>query len=128
MNFTLPERAADYVRHMLQAIENILAYTADMAFAHFKQSGITCDAVIRNIELIGEAASQLHKKYPDYTKQYPHIPWLAIIGMRNRIIHGYFTIDLAVVWKTIQSDLAPLQADLSAIISTQDHRVQKNVD
>lgn len=81
----------------------------------------TQDAVIRNFEIIGEAARNIERRYPDYTARHTNVPWAVTYEMRNVLAHGYFKVDLEVVWKTIATDLPELenqilalQADLSA--------------
>ena len=66
------------------------------------------DAVIRNIEIIGEAAKNIQKHHLVFATQHPDIPWEDIYLMRNRVSHGYFSIDLEVVWKTVQRDIPEL--------------------
>ena len=73
----------------------------------------TIQAVIRNIEIIGEAASKLSK---DYTNKYPDIPWKQIIGMRNWLIHAYFDIDYDHIWNTVKEDLPILIPKLMKIL------------
>ena len=63
--------------------------------------------------IIGEAASRVVAEHPSVVDAHPGIPWRGIRGMRNRIAHGYFNVDLAVVWQTVQAELPPLVAQLS---------------
>jgi uncharacterized protein with HEPN domain len=70
-------------------------------------------ALTRLIEIVGEAATNVSS---EMKSSYPHIPWPEIVGMRNRLIHGYDTVDLKVLWDTISEDLPPLIADLEKII------------
>ena len=114
-----PPRALDYVRHIVEAIDNVMTYTAEMSFEQFEASAITRDAVIRNIEIVGEAASQLRNKYPEWLEAHPALPWAAMIGMRNRIVHGYFSVNLEVVWNTIQTELSPLRIKALALLKTE---------
>jgi uncharacterized protein with HEPN domain len=72
-------------------------------------------ALVKDIEIIGEAASKVSQECQN---EHPQIPWHAIIGMRNHLIHAYFNIDLDQVWSTIQGDLHPLIAQLKAVIPT----------
>jgi uncharacterized protein with HEPN domain len=64
--------------------------------------------VIRNIEIIGEAAQSIRRRHPKFAARHPEIPWGGIYGMRNAIAHGYFAVDLDVVWKTVCEDLPAL--------------------
>src|SRR3990172_2180333 len=73
------------------------------------------DAVIRNIEVIGEAAQSIRRRYPEYAAQYPEISWGGVYGMRNAIAHGYFAVDLDVVWKTVCKDLPALAEQVRAL-------------
>lgn len=68
------------------------------------------DAVIRNLEIIGEAAGKIHRHFPSFVAQYPDFPLRAAYGTRNALAHGYFKVDLELVWKTVERDL-PLLAD-----------------
>jgi len=86
-------RDKDYVHHILGAISSLESYTAEGETA-FMVDRKTQDAVIRNLEVIGEAANKLS---PEFHSSQPDIPWIDIIGMRNRLIHGYLTVDLNIV-------------------------------
>lgn len=68
-----------------------------------------------NLIVIGEAASRLLRAYPGFDEQHPGIPWRSIKGMRNRIAHGYFDVDMTVVWQTVIDSLPNLIADLERI-------------
>lgn len=79
---------------------------AGMTFEQFSQDDKTAYAVVRALEIIGEAT----KKIPDAVRdQYPQIPWREMAGMRDKLIHDYFGVNLGVVWKTVQEDLPLLQ-------------------
>lgn len=101
-------RVPDYLEHIQQAIERIHRYTEDMDEVAFLQNEMAQDAVIRNIEIIGEAANNVRKCDPDFADQYGNIPWAVIYAMRNRVSHAYHKVDLEIVWKTIQKDLPPM--------------------
>jgi len=77
----------------------------------------TQDAVVRNIEIIGEAVTQLQKVDPDFTAAHPNIPWDVMRGMRNIVIHEYFGVDPNVVWKTVRNDLPPLIDKIQLLLS-----------
>jgi uncharacterized protein with HEPN domain len=110
-----PLRIADYLQHMLQAIDNILAYTAGMDLAAFMADSKTSDAVIRNLEIIGEACNNVTKNHAAFAKQHPSVPWGFAYEMRNALSHGYFTVDLSIVWQTVQQDLPGLRHQVMAL-------------
>ncbi len=94
-----------YVDDMIGFTEKVLAYTADTNQQAFVASGITYDAVLRNLELIGEAATHI----PEAVRQaHPDIPWRMIIATRNRLIHAYLGIDDDIIWSIIQDDIPGL--------------------
>jgi uncharacterized protein with HEPN domain len=72
--------------------------------------------VIRSIEIIGEAANKVRTADPDFTARHPQIPWDVMYGMRNRIVHDYFEVDLQIVWQTIQRDLPTLRQQITTIL------------
>jgi uncharacterized protein with HEPN domain len=100
-----PLRVHDYLLHILEAINRIEQYTGDLDEIGFVQSTLVQDAVIRNIEIIGEACNNIRKHDPDFTKAHANVPWGFAVGMRNVLSHGYFKVDLEAVWRTVQSDL-----------------------
>jgi uncharacterized protein with HEPN domain len=102
-------RTVDYIDHMLEAIRRILEYTAPLSKAQFETTPIAIDAVVRNLEVIGEAARNVMLDDPDFVAAHPEIPWY---GTRNRISHGYYAINTDVIWQTIQHDLRELQTAL----------------
>lgn len=90
-------RVPDYLGHILKAIERIARYTAAMDEAAFLNSELVQDAVLRNIEIIGEAANSIQRAAPEFATQHHHIPWLVMYTMRNRVSHGYDKVDLELV-------------------------------
>jgi uncharacterized protein with HEPN domain len=101
-------RVPDYLGHILLAIERIERYTEDMDEQAFLVDELVQDAVIRNIEVIGEAANNIERADAGFAQQYPELPLAVAYKMRNRVAHGYFKIDLELVWKTVQNDLPVL--------------------
>lgn len=101
-------RVGDYLEHIELAIARIRRYVAGLDRASFLASEEKQDAVIRNIEIIGEAAQSIRRRHPEFAARHPEIPWGGVYGMRNAIAHGYFTVDLDVVWKTVCEDLPTL--------------------
>jgi uncharacterized protein with HEPN domain len=95
------------------AIDAIGRFVKDMSFELFYQDRKTVDAVVRNLQVIGEAARAL----PEHVRQqYPDIPWNNIVGMRSVLVHEYFGVDFDILWTTIQVDLPPLRAQLQSIL------------
>ena len=105
-------RVADYLQHILEAISNIQDYTAGMDLAAFMADRKTRDAVIRNLEVIGEACNNVAKKYPAFATEHSEVPWDFAYEMRNALSHGYFTVDHVIVWQTIQQDLPTLKRQI----------------
>jgi uncharacterized protein with HEPN domain len=112
-----PLRVADYLQHILQAVDNIQSYTAGMDLAAFMADSKTSDAVIRNFEVIGEACNNVVKNHSVFAAQQPTVPWSFAYEMRNALSHGYFTVDLAIVWQTVQQDLPALRTKVAALVS-----------
>lgn len=110
-------RVLDYIDHMLQASDRIARYVRDMDQADFMQNELVQDGVIRNIEILGEAARNVEKYAPDFVMRHGNIPWAAVYAMRNRVSHGYFSVDLELVWKTLRKDIPELAEALSKLRS-----------
>jgi len=101
-----------YLDDILTAIERILEYTQGCDFIGFKRDYKTVDAVIRNFEIIGEAA----KNIPDEIKEkYQDVPWDEMYSLRNRISHAYFGIDYEIIWEIISSYLPENKAQIETI-------------
>lgn len=116
MNKTL--RVPDYLGHILQAIERIGRYTEDLDEAGFLDSEMVQDAVIRNIEIIGEASNNIQRVFPEFAALHDDIPWRVMYTMRNRVSHGYDKVDLELVWKTIRSDLPGLYQQVRQVVKS----------
>jgi hypothetical protein len=101
-----------YLQDIVDSIEKIEQYTSNLFFDAFAKDRKTMDAVVRNLEIIGEAA----KNIPENTKtQHPNIPWQEMIGMRNKVIHEYFGISAEILWETIKNDIPLLKASIAAL-------------
>lgn len=109
------QRHEDYLNHMIQAIDDALSYVDGLGLPDFLEDKRTQQACIMNVLIIGEAATKLMNEYPNFVIQHPQIEWRSMRGMRNRIAHGYFDINLEVVWETLQTALPDLQAKIQAI-------------
>ena len=106
------QRLGDYLRHILEAIDNIQNYTAGMDLAAFRADRKTQDAVIRNLEVIGEACNNVAKNHPAFASSHSSVPWGFAYEMRNALSHGYFAVDLDIVWRTTQQDLPGLRVQI----------------
>jgi uncharacterized protein with HEPN domain len=105
-------RVGDYLAHMLEAARLAAEYVQDMDKAGFLQDRRTQQAVVLNLITIGEAAGRVVSECKEFATAHPEIPWAQMRGMRNRMAHGYFDIDLNIVWDTVQSSLPDLQTQL----------------
>lgn len=102
------------VEDILESIEKIRDYTRGMTYEQFSEDEKTVDAVIRNLEIIGEAAGNIPL---EIQQEYPDIAWLEMRGMRNIMVHEYFGVSLPIIWRAIDRDLTPLAEDLSKLLS-----------
>ena len=101
------------IQDILAAIEKIETYIEGMTATQFKKNNLVIDAVIRNIEAIGEASKSIPT---NIRRQYPDIPWDQMSGMRNVLIHEYFGVDVTTVWHTAKKYLPLLKKQLIAIL------------
>lgn len=101
-----------YIEHIIKSLNKISEYTEDYSIETFLKSDKTQDAVIRQLEIIGEAT----KKISNETRtKYPEIPWSDMAGMRDKLIHDYIDVDLWVVWQTAESDVPELKSLINKI-------------
>jgi uncharacterized protein with HEPN domain len=112
------QRLADYLDHIVEAIERIHRYVEDIDEVTFLQNEMTQDAVIRNFEIIGEASHNIEQNHPAFAAKHPELPLAFAYQMRNAVAHGYFKVDLEIVWKTIHADLSGLHAQVQEIRQT----------
>lgn len=113
-----PERAEDYLQHIQAAINRIQKYTEEIDFTGFINNELVQDAVIRNLEIIGEAARNIQKGHPEFAQLHSQLPLAEAYATRNWLSHGYFRINLEVVWQTIEIDLPELQANVTQVLAT----------
>ena len=104
-----------YLDDMIGFVENVLAYTDGHNQDSFVSSQLNYDATVRNLELIGEAATRIPS---EIRTQAPMIPWRQVIATRNRLIHGYLGIDDDILWSIIQDDIPALLTHLQALKET----------
>ncbi|MEK7189689.1 MAG: DUF86 domain-containing protein [Patescibacteria group bacterium] len=102
-----------YFQDIVDSIKKIKQYTKKMSFDNFTEDNKTVDAVVRNLEIIGEAARYITKT----TRQrHPEIPWAQMAGMRNKVIHEYSGVDLSILWQTVKDDIPDLKKKIAKIL------------
>ncbi len=102
-----------YLRHMADAIQEIQTIFQDISYLDLVNDPLRMHAAVRLFEILGEAAGKLS---PDFRAAHPDIPFADMIGMRNKLIHNYFEVDLAVLWQTYEEDLPELKRQLLAAL------------
>lgn len=100
------------IEDMIESANKILNYTQNLTYEQFVKDSRTVDAVIRNFEIIGEAASKLSNKY---IIENHHVEWNKMISTRNHLIHGYFGIDAKIIWNIIQNILPKLKMQIDIL-------------
>lgn len=101
-----------YLNDILSALQRVEQYTDGLSFEQFRSDSKTVDAVVRNLEVIGEAARQMPK---DTVAEHPGIPWAKMVGLRNKVLHEYFGVDIEILWQTIREDLPSLKAQVEKL-------------
>lgn len=110
----MPRNDIAYLRHILDAINRIEEYLQGVTEADFHNRYLIQDGVIRQLEIIGEATKQLSKEIRENNS---HIPWRDIAGMRDKLTHHYFGVDMDEVWLTAQDDLPTLKREVEMILT-----------
>ena len=115
----------DYLRDIIDAVEKIEKFTEGMDSERFYADDKTAYAVIRALEIIGEAT----KKVPQNIKEsYPQVPWREMAGIRDKLIHDYFGVNLEVIWKTVQEDLPTLRPRILQILQENAEETEGDAD
>jgi len=113
-----PERVyLDYLRDVLDGLQKAHVFVADLSHEEFAKDEKTIFAVVRALEIVGEASKQIPQ---DVQEKYPQVPWRHMARMRDKLIHHYFGMDLNVVWRTVEEDVPELIVKISEIISHED--------
>ncbi|MDB5286905.1 MAG: hypothetical protein JWR05_1854 [Mucilaginibacter sp.] len=99
---------------ILESAEKILTYTQSLTYEEFTADSKTIDAVVRNFEIIGEAANRLPDEFKDASEQ---VDWHKIRGLRNRIVHNYFGIDYSIIWSVKENYLSVLIAEVKELLN-----------
>ncbi len=103
----------DYIQDILDSINEMENFIEGMNFEEFARDKKTINAVVRSIEVIGEAAKKIPKTLRD---KYPDIPWKKMSGMRDKLIHEYFGIDIEILWKVARDEIPPLKPSIQNIL------------
>lgn len=103
-----------FLKHILESISDIETYLRDVSITDFMANKEKQDAVIRRVEIIGEAVRHLPE---DFRKKYPEIPWQDIAGMRSKLIHEYFGVDYDLVWVVVKKDLPIFKEQIKELLS-----------
>lgn len=109
----MPRDELVYLDDILEAIEKAERYTSGLDFEAFAKDDKTVDAVIRNLEIIGEAANRLSQ---ELKQEAPDIEWPKIIGLRNILVHEYFGVNLQILWDVLQNKLPDLKTAVRSIL------------
>ncbi|PKP57434.1 MAG: hypothetical protein CVT88_08905 [Candidatus Altiarchaeales archaeon HGW-Altiarchaeales-1] len=102
-----------FIDDILEAINKIENYTGGLNYEEFSENGLIVDAVIRNLEIIGEASRNIPEEIKE---KYPEIPWKRMIGLRNIVIHEYFGVDLSIVWEIITLNIPETKANIEKML------------
>ncbi len=107
------ERDGAYLLDMLLAARDAVEFADGITYSQFENSRLHQSAILKAVETVGEAASRVSS---GMRESQPDIPWRQIVGMRNRLVHAYFDVDIGLVWRTVQDDLTTLIAQLERIV------------
>lgn len=106
-----------YLDDMLTAGDKVLRYTEGMSFDDFVADEKTFDAVVRNLQIIGEAAAKVPSEVRD---RHVTVPWMEIVGFRNVVVHNYFGIDEEIIWRVVESQVTPLMEQVQAVLDQEE--------
>ncbi len=102
-----------FLKHIIESIEKIESFSAGLSKNQFLKDELRQSAIIRQLEIIGEAVKNLPI---DFINRYPSVPWSDIAGMRDKLIHHYFGVDFNTIWDIVTKDLAPLKSSIQRIL------------
>ena len=109
----------DYIQDITDSIKETEEFTKELSFDDFKQDKKTVNAVIRSLEIMGEAA----KKIPDdLRRKYSKIPWKEMAGIRDKLIHEYHGVDLEIIWKVVKEELPPVKPNILKMLKEFEHK------
>jgi uncharacterized protein with HEPN domain len=107
----------DYLRDILTAVDQVETFIGIMSFEEFVKDAKTVNAVVRSIEVIGEASKHIPVSLRE---RYAELPWKEIVGMRDKLIHGYFGIDYETIWKASKEDIPSLRKVVQRMLKDQE--------
>lgn len=110
----MKRKIGDYIEDIIKAMKNAMDFVRDMSYEEFVKDTKTVYAVIRAIEIIGEAVKNVPE---DVRNKYPEIPWRAMAGMRDKVIHAYFGVKLERVWEVVKRDIPNLKPKFEKILA-----------
>lgn len=99
----------------MTSVSRIEEYVGSVTFENFNKDQKTIDAVVRNLEIIGEAAKNISE---EFIEKYSDLPWREMVSMRNKVIHEYFGVDISILWQTIKEDLPGLKMQVEELFNT----------
>jgi len=111
-------RLRDYIEHMSEALQRVEEYTSGKTQLEFLSNRLIQDAVMRNFGVLGEPANNCFKVSPGAAIQFPELPFAKIYGLRNQLTHGYWTVDLEILWNVIEKDVPELRVQIARVLES----------
>ncbi|PIN94484.1 DUF86 domain-containing protein [Candidatus Pacearchaeota archaeon CG10_big_fil_rev_8_21_14_0_10_31_9] len=115
----MPKEQSVYLEDMLEAIGRIEKYVKGLSYEKFKDNNLVSDAVLRNLEIVGEAAKNISEELKD---RYDDVEWKKIVGLRDILIHAYSGVDLEIIWDVIKNKLPGLKDSIVRIVKEENKR------
>lgn len=109
-----------YLQHIFEACRRLQSYTADLSQKEFEENELVQDAVLRQLQVLGEAVKRLSE---EVRGTHDHVPWRKIAGMRDKVVHDYMGIDLRMAWTTVQKDVPDLHEAVTSILQARSNGV-----
>lgn len=112
-----------FLSDIIEATKRIQEYTTSMNLDSFKKNNLVVDAVIRNLEIIGETSTHIPE---NLRVKYPELPWSSIVGLKNIAIHKYFKIDLDIIWNIVKNDIPKTKENITTILEDLKTQINHN--